>query len=295
MKPALSVLAVLFAFSLTAHAEDVRLQPLKDLNGYFPSPRRRRWASGKSGRSTCGGRSWWQAGCGRRRRKTPLYPVIHGKIDRGEYTVEKVYFESVPGFFVTGELVSAEEYQGQGAGRVVRARPLEGCTPLPGDRSKSSVRRSPTAANASRAAAIASSSRSASSWHVWAAWSGSGTCWATRIPSNSLANSCTGFKVQRPEMNTTENWGLFSPQAEAHAQNILGLQTWNSVRSLDFLLSLPEVDPQRVAMTGASGGGTQTMLLSAIDDRVKLSFPVVMGQHGDAGRVYVRERLAFCG
>jgi cephalosporin-C deacetylase-like acetyl esterase len=41
-------------------------------------------------------------------------------------------------------------------------------------------------------------------------------------------------------------------------------------------LSLPEVDPQRTAVTGGSGGGTQSMLLAAIDDRIQLSFPVVM-------------------
>ena len=66
------------------------------------------------------------------------------------------------------------------------------------------------------------------------------------------------FAKQRPEMNTTEDWGLYSPQAESHLQSVMGLQTLNCVRSLDFLLSLPEVDPEKVAMTGASGGGNTT-------------------------------------
>jgi dienelactone hydrolase len=54
------------------------------------------------------------------------------------------------------------------------------------------------------------------------------------------------------------------------------IQTWNSIRAVDFLTSLKEVDAKRLAVTGASGGGTQSFLLAVIDPRITVVAPVVM-------------------
>lgn len=254
---------------------DMRLEPLKDLDGYFPftppvsQPDWEKRAE-RVRRQILISQGLWPMPT-----RTPLNAVIHGKVDRGDFTMEKVFFESAPGFFVTGNLYRPTHLAGKAPG-VLFAHGHWADARLT-ETAEAELRRE--LADGEERFEEGGRSRFQSmcvqlarmGCVVWQ-WDMLGNSDSQQI-SMQLAHK---FAKQRPEMNTTSDWGLFSPQAEAHLQSIMGLQTWNSIRSLDFLLSLPEVDPERIAMTGASGGGTQTMLLAGIDPRVKLSFPAVM-------------------
>ena len=254
---------------------DTRLQPPKDLNGYFPfnPPKSKEEWDRRADfvrRRILVSQGLWPLPT-----KSPLNPVLHGKVEREEYTVEKGYFESVPGLFVTGNLYRPRNPQGKvpvvlfAHGHWQDARLSE--------ETEENLRKE----IASGAERFERGGRSRfQSMCVQLARMGC-VVWQWDMLSDSDAKQIGRDVIHtygkpRPELNTLENWGLYSAQAEANLQSVMGLQTWNAVRSLDFVLGLPEVDPARVAITGASGGGTQTMLLAAIDPRVTLSFPAVM-------------------
>ena len=279
LSPALFAALLFLTPPLRAEIPDApRLGPLKDLNGYFPfspSPTPEAWAVRAEQvrmqmRVALG--VWPEP------TRTPLNAVVHGRIERGDYTVEKVYFESMPGFFVTGNLYRP-------AGKNARDEKHPGVLCPHGHWNDGRFLDSGEAAAAKEIASgaeqFAEGGRSVLQARcVQLARMGCVVFHYDMLgyaDSTQLSMKLThGFAQQRPEMSTRENWGLFSPQAEAHAQSMMGLQTWNGIRALDFLTALPDVDARRIGVTGASGGGTQTMILAALDPRVTVAFPAVM-------------------
>jgi dienelactone hydrolase len=207
--------------------------------------------------------------------KTPLNAVIHGRIEQPEYTIEKVYFESFPGFYVTGNLYRPATVSGRVPGILsphghwANGRFYDsGEAAVLRDIVQGAERFEDGGRSPMQARAVQLAKMGCVVFHY--DMIGYADC---QQISFEIAHR---FAKQRPEMNRAEGWGLYSPQAESNLQSVMGLQTWNSIRALDFLESLPDVDPQRLAATGASGGGTQTFMLAAVDPRLAVSFPAVM-------------------
>ena len=172
--------------------------------------------------------------------KLPLNPQIFGKIERSDYTVEKVYFESYPGFFCTGNLY--------------RPRGKDG--PFPAIVSPHGHWDRGRLENIERGSIPGRCINFAKQGYVIFSY-------------DMVGYNDSGQQVDHrsfPNGDREAIWGI----------SLLGLQLQNAIRSIDFLQSLPDVDPDRIACTGASGGGTQAFMLMAIDDRIKVSAPVNM-------------------
>jgi dienelactone hydrolase len=174
--------------------------------------------------------------------KTPLHPEIFGKLERDGYSVEKLLLETHPGFYLGGNLY----------------RPLGKRGPFP---------------------AVVSPH---GHWDYGRLENTS----IVSIPARCINLARQGFVVFTYDMvgyNDTNQIPhgdkgprMGGPREDLWNISTMGLQLWNSIRSVDFLASLPDVDPERISATGASGGGTQTFLLTAVDDRIKVSAPVNM-------------------
>lgn len=176
--------------------------------------------------------------------KTPLNPQIFGRVERDGYTVENVYIETLPGFFLAGNL-----YRPLGKG------PFPGVLNPHGHWKEGRLADQPLGSIAARCINFARQGMVAFSYDM--------------VGYNDTAQVKHTFAADP----TNLLWGI----------SLMGLQTWNSIRALDFLESLPGVDKKRLACTGESGGGTQTFMLGAIDDRLAVQAPIVMVSHSMQG------------
>jgi dienelactone hydrolase len=207
--------------------------------------------------------------------RTPLNARVHGTVERDDYVVDKVVFESLPGHYVTGSL-----YRPKGRpGRLPAVLSPHGH--WPGGRFHDAGEKDAREAIASGAEPFEAAARhplQARAVHlarmgaVTFLYDMEGYADSVQIP-RAVAHE---LKAARPQMHDPRAWGLYSPQAELHLQSVMGLQTWNAIRALDYLTSRDDVDPLRVGVTGASGGATQTMMVAALDERPAAFFPAVM-------------------
>jgi len=261
-----------------ARLDDERLGPPRTLDGYFPLAPVADAAAWPARREAIRNRVLLAAGLWPMPTRPSLAPSIHGRIDQGDYTVEKVFFESFPGHFVTGNL-----YRPAGRSLAV-GRPRGDRRPgvlcphghWPDGRFMDRGVAKARAEIAGGGERFECGGRSVLQARcVGLARLG---CVVFHYDMLDYADSIQfpEHRLGPPEDDGGAGWRLGGAAAVARLQSRFGVQTFNSVRALDFLSGLPDVDPGRLAMTGESGGGTQTMMLAAIDDRVAAAFPCVM-------------------
>jgi hypothetical protein len=166
-----------------------------------------------------------------------LNAAIFDEIARADYTVSKAYFEALPGFFVTGNL-----YRPVGGG------PFPAILSPHGHWVYGRLENTPIVSIPGRAINLA------------------------RQGFVVFTYDLAGYNDSRQIVH--REFG--GPREKLWSLSVAGLQLWSGIRALDFLESLPYVRRDAIGVTGASGGGTQTFLIAAVDERVKAAVPVNM-------------------
>ncbi len=249
---------------------DARLAPPKDLDGYFPFEVPATVEAWQKRAADVRRRLRVATGLWPEPERTPLNARVLGRAERPDFSVERIAFESVPGHFVTGLL-----YRPKGrSGKLPAVLSPHGHEGRLWDYGAAGVRRMIAEGmerfeGSGRFPQLARCAQLARMGCVVFIHDMLGYADSTQITS-AVAHK---FAKQRPDFDAPDRWGFFGVQAESRLQSILGLQAWNALRALDFIAGLPEVDPARIGVTGSSGGGTQTLLVCALDPRPVVAFP----------------------
>jgi hypothetical protein len=259
-------------------AADTKLA-LKDLDGHFPF-------------SVPESKEAWEARAAELRQQllvslglypmpklAPVQPVVHSRREMNGYAIEKVYFESLPGLFVTGSLYTPTQPLKAGQRRPAVLCPhghwANGRFYYTSDADAkrelaTGAERFESAAHSPLQARCVQMARMGI---VVFHYDMLGNADSQQIRAERVHGF--GNHGPNPEVPSGQ-WLLYSPEAEGWLQNIMGMQTLNTLQSLEFLLQRDDVDADRISITGASGGGTQTFIASAIEPRFAGAYPLVM-------------------
>lgn len=171
--------------------------------------------------------------------RTDLKATVTGRLEHDEFIVEKLHFQSSPGLYVTANLYIPKE----------RSGPLPGVLYVCGHATRT-------------ADGVAFGSKTAYQRH--AAWYARHGYVALIIDTVQLG------EIEGIHHGTYryDRWWWWN-----RGYTPAGVETWNGIRALDYLASRPEVDPERLAVTGRSGGGIYSWFITALDDRITTSVP----------------------
>jgi dienelactone hydrolase len=170
--------------------------------------------------------------------KTPLHATVTGTLDRGDYLVEMLHYQSRPGLYVTANVYRPAKIE---AGQRLPAV-LYVCG------------HSSRGRNGGKAAF--------QSHGIWFARHG----YVCMIVDTLQLGEIAG--IHHGTYREGRWWWLSRGYTPA------GVECWNGVRGIDYLVSRPDVAPDRIGVTGISGGGAATFWISAADERVKVAVPV---------------------
>jgi dienelactone hydrolase len=176
--------------------------------------------------------------------KTPLNPVVIGTLNRSNFRVEKIVFESVPGFHVTGCLFIPD-----GPGKKPAILNVIG-------HSQPSFRR-----DIYQNLILNLVNKGFIVFAIDPIGQG-----------ERLQYSDSDLKLVKFTSSTQEHT-FIANQCSLAGNSLAKYFIWDGIRAIDYLLTRNEVDPDRIGLTGLSGGGTQTAFIAAFDDRIKAAAP----------------------
>ena len=172
--------------------------------------------------------------------KTPLNPVITGRVEREDFIVENLHFQSRPGLYVTGNLYLPRDV----------TEPLPAILYVCGH---GNVKRD----------GISYGSKAHYQHHgAWFARNG----YACLVIDTLQLAEIEG--IHHGTYRYDRWWWLNRGYTPA------GVEAWNCIRALDYLETRPEVDMTRVGVTGRSGGGAYSWWIAALDERIAAAVPV---------------------